>query len=244
MIDNATLIAVLDDLALEVEIVNDAFGVAPGDAGTIYGMAVATRDALAAINDAAIQEQLTPVFARRATLVNAKVIYPALNGLILGRALDTHFGGTGSLNRYLTAQNLRVHPNVRLTGIQIDSVNVFRPTELDPVARYEGTGAGTGTFMAGSDIDANEYGPSALELVAEDIGASGRTLRLTVRQYDGTTVTRDVIVPGNSAVNATFPVGGANDRYVGVTNIVTVGGGGLLGDSFRVRTKVEREIAQ
>lgn len=209
---------------------------------TIAGKAAASRDLIAAINDLTVQTDLLPLFSRRAANVYARNFYPSVNAMMVARAIDTHYGGNGGLNRFLTANDLRVSPLVRKLGVQIDARNTFRDTVLDPVARYEGTGAGSGTFKAGSNVDTAEYGEAALEVVVETIGALDRTLRITVTNYDGTSETRDVVVPALTVSGTAFPVGAAGDRFVGVTTIVTVGGGGTAGDSFRVRSKVERVI--
>lgn len=242
MLAAGTLIVLLDSLAREVVVLDGALGSDGTDPATISGLAATSRDTLAVIDDASIQNDLTPIFSRRAALVRSSVLYPALNGLMVARALDQHFGGNGSLNRFLTENDLRVHPNVRKLGVQIDSRNVFRETELDPVARYEGSGAGTGDFMAGSDVDTAEYGEVAMEVVVEVMGASERVLRLTLKNFDGTTETRDVVLPAGAAAGTAFPVGAAGDRFVGVAGIVTVGVGGNAGDRIRVRSIVERVI--
>jgi hypothetical protein len=242
MLAGAVLLTVLDSLASEVTQLEDVFGIDGTDPNTIAGKASAARDLLAALDDATVQRDVTIVFARRPPLVIASSLYPSLQGLMIARALDAHYGGNGSLNRFLTDNDLRVSPNLRKIGIQIDSRNVFRDTALDPVARYEGEGAGTGTFIAGSDIDTSLYGEAALEVVVEAMGAVARTLRLSLKNFDGTIELRDVAIPGNAALNAAFPVGAANDRFVGVTNIITTGGGGTAADLFRVRSKVERGI--
>lgn len=242
MLIAGTLLTVLDSLASEVVVLENAFGLDGTVAGTISGKASAISNLLAAIDDLSVQRDLTAITARVAALLTATVFYPALNGLTLARAFDAHYGGNGALNRFLTDNDLRVHPNLRKMGIQIDSRNVFRDTALDPVARYEGTGAGAGVFLAGSDIDTAQFGEAGLEVVVEVMGAIGRTLRLTLKNYDGTTELRDVIVAGNAAANSVLPVGAGVDRYIGVADIVTTGGGGTAADRFRVRSKIERVL--
>lgn len=243
MLAAGPLLTVLDSLASEVVVLESAFGIDGTIAGTISGKAASIRDMLSAIDDPDVHVSLSPVVSRRAATLLAGNFYPALNGLGLARALDTMYGGNGSLNRFLSDNDLRVHPNLRKMGIQIDSRNVFRDTALDPVARYEGTGAGSGNFIAGSDIDTREFGEASLEVVVENMGALDRTLRLTLKHDDDTTEQIDVIVPADSLPNDALPVGAAGDRYIGVAGIVTVGAGGSAGDSFRVRSKIERQIA-
>lgn len=233
------LIVVLDALASEVPFIDETFGVDTSDPNTIAGGSAVVRDALAEINDASVQVELTPVFARRTSLVLASVLYPAMQGAMLHRALDRHLGG---LNEFLRTNDVRVHPNLRKMGFMIDTRNTFRPTALEPVARYEGSGAGTGIFLAGSDIDTSEYGEAAMEVVVEAMGADARTLRLTMKKFDGTTESKDVVIPADTPVDAAFPVGAAGDRYIGVETVSTFGGGGSAGDEFKVRSVVERVI--
>jgi hypothetical protein len=238
------LLVVLDSIAAGVDLLEGAFGM-NGEPGTISGAAVSNRDALAALDDVSVQNDLTSIFAKRVSLVRAPALYVTLQGGLVQRALDRHYGaeGNGSLNTFLRNQGARVHPNVRLAGMQVDSENVFAPNVVDPVASYNGIGAGTGTFVAGSDIDTTQYGPSALEVVVDAMGIAARTVRLTVKKFDGSAETRDVVVAANAVVGSALPVGAGADRYVGVSNIVTVGGGGTAVDRLRVRSQVERVIA-
>ena len=245
MLAAATLLVLLDSIAKGVEIAESALGVLGTEPGTVAGAAASNRDVLAALDDATVQEDLTPVFARRAVLVRSAALLSLLQGAMLNRALDAHYGGqdAGDLNRYLAAQNVRVHANLNRVGFQIDAKNVFPPTVLDPVARYEGSGAGTGDFIAGSDIDTTKYGEAGLEVVVEVMGNAQRDIRATLKKFDGTTETRDVVVPANTAANTVIPIGGGADRYIGVAGITTTNGSGTAADRLRVRSKVERVIA-
>ena len=245
MLAVATLVGMLDSIAAGVELLEDALGVVGTEAGTISFAAAGNRDALAALDDASVQIDLTPIFAKRASLVRGSSNYGMLQGPMIQRALDRHYGAAayGDLNAFLKNQNTRVHPNLRLIGFMLDAQNVFAPNAVDPVSAYEGTGAGAGTFVAGFDLDTTQYGPAALEVVVDVMGASARTIRLTAKKFDGATETRDVAVPGNSIADFALPVGAGADRYVGVTNIITTNGGGTAADRLRVRSKVERVIA-
>jgi hypothetical protein len=236
MINAAQLLIVLDSIAAGVDVADGAYS-------TINDAALDNRDLLASIDDPSVQEDLSPVFARRASLVKAATLYTSLQGAMINRAFDSHFGsGAGSLNAFLFANDLRVHPNLNKVGFQVDARSVFLPTVLDPVALYNGTGAGTGTFAAGSDIDTTHYGKASLLVEVDVMGNSARNLALTLKKYDGTTEIQNVTVPANSIDGFTVAIGGASDRYVGVQTISTLSGGTAL-DRLRVRSEIERVIA-
>lgn len=241
MLAVATLIAVLDSIASQAVSLEAVLGTGE-EAGTISGAAASNRTTLAALDDADVQSDLTPVFSQRVALVSSRAIMPAMQGNMIQRALDTHYGSGAGLNRVLADNDLRVHPHLRKVGMQIDSSNVFLPTVLDPVARYEGSGAGSGLFVAGSDVDKASFGKAAMEVVVEAMGASARTLRLSMRKQDSTLEDRDVAVPANTAPDTPIRIGAGADRYIGVANITTTDGGGTAADRFRVRTIVERVL--
>jgi hypothetical protein len=245
MLAVATLLAVLDSIAAGVDVLEAALGVVGNEPGTVSFAAASNRDTLSALDDATVQTDLTPIFALRARLLRGSSLYPSMQGGMIQRALDKHYGaeGNGSLNEFLSNQDARVHPNLRLIGMQIDQRNVFAPIAVDPAARYEGTGAGTGTFVAGFDIDTTQFGKAALEVYVEVMGASTRTIRISVKNFSGSIETRDVVVPLNSAAGTVIPVGAGADRFIGVTAITTIDGGGTAADRLRVRSKVERVIA-
>lgn len=233
MLGAATLLVLLDSVARGAIAAGDLFG-------DISQAAAADRATLAALNDPDIGS-LESVFAHRSALVTASAIFPALQGQMIARALDVHFGGSGSLNRFLTANNLRIHPSLKTIGFQVDSINTFAPTILDPVSEYEGTDAGSGIFTAGSSIDIAQYGEAGMEIIIESQGALDRTVLFTMVKYDGSNEFRDVVIPGDAAPGSTLRIGGAEDRYIGVARITTVEGG-AAGDVFRVRSIVERTL--
>jgi hypothetical protein len=229
------LLTVADSIAAQVAVFETALN-------TVTAAAAANRDLLASRDDATVHEDLIPALARRVALVSPSTMFVMLQGAMVQRAFDKHYGASGgSLNGFLQANDARVHGNLRKIGMQIDSRNVF-PLVVDPVATYEGTGAGTGIFAAGSDVNTEIYGEAALEIVVDAWGNSARTVRVTAKTFDGPTEDRDVVVPADSLVGAIVAVGGAGDRYVGVTNITTVGGGGTAADRARVRSVIERNI--
>jgi hypothetical protein len=237
MLAVADLLAVLDSIAAGVTVFEDALGLSDAANGTVVQAAASNRDALAAIADYTVQRDLVPTFARRVALVQPSVLYSQLQGAMLQRALDVHYGAdSGSLNRFLEAEGARVHVNLNKIGFAIDARHVLPPL-VDPVARYEGTGAGLGTFDAGSDVDTTKYGDAVMELVSEAMGAEDRTLRLTMTARDGSIDEIDIVVP--AAFVGSSVIGGS--RYIGVAGITTVAGG-LAGDTFRVRTVVDRNL--
>lgn len=232
MLGAATLLVLLDSIAAGASAAGDLFE-------DISQAAAADRATLAALNDPDIAS-LESSFAHRAALVTASAIYPALQGQMLARALDVHYGGSGSLNRFLTANDLRIHPDLKKIGFQVDSINTFAPAVLDPVADYEGTDAGIGIFTAGSSINTAEYGEAGMEIIIEAQGAIERTVLFTMVKYDGSNQFRDLVIAGNAAPGSTQRIGGADDRYIGVARITTEGG--AAGDVFRVRSIVERTL--
>lgn len=245
MLALGTLLTVLDSIAAGVGVMEAAIGVDGTVNGTVSKAAASNRDVLAALDDQTVQNDLTPIFARRAALVLAATLYPTLQGSMINRSLDVHYGnaGLGTLNAYLFSQDSRVHPNLRKIGMQLDARNVFMPTVLDPVATYEGTAsAGSGLFAIGSDIDTNTYGPAKMEVVVDVMGNSQRNLSLTMKKFDGTTEARAVNIPANAAPGTVFPIGAGSDRYIGVTNITTTNGGGTAADRLHVRSIVERAL--
>jgi hypothetical protein len=240
------LLVVLDSIAKAVDVADLAFGVVGNEAGTVAGAAAANAVLLAAIDDSSIGEELIPAFATRARALKVDRVYPSMFAARVQRALDTHYGGheNGSLNTFLRANDARVHPNLNKIGMQINAENVFRPTVLDPVASFEGTGAGTGILNAGSNIDTTQHGPAHFELVVDAMGSSERQMRFTLRNFDSSTETRDVTVPADAAPGTVVQIGAAGDRYVAVNAIdpVTAGVGGTNLDRFHVRSVVERVI--
>lgn len=246
MLAIGVLLPILDSVAAGVNLFGATMGVTGTENGTVSKSAADHRATLAAIDDYSIQVDLIAAFHDRATLLRGTSLYPVLQGGLIHRALDRHYGlsNNGNLNAFLKANDARVHPNLRLIGMQIDQENAFAPTVLDPVASYNGTGAEAGTFVAGSNIDTTQYGKSAMEVVVGAMGVAARTLRLTMIKADNSTESKDVIVPGGSAVNSVVAIGAASDRYIGVSGITTApGGGGQNGDVLRVRSKIERVIA-
>jgi hypothetical protein len=233
MLPIAPLLVVLDSIAANVGDFSDVVAL-------VHASALADVATLTAEADAAVHIDLVPVFDYRARMIAEAAMLPTLQGALIQRALDTHYGaaGNGSLNVFLQNSDARVHENLRLIGMQIDSRNVFAPSVLDPVATYEGTAAGTGTFATVIEVDSSQYGDSEFEIVVDVMGAADRDVRVSVRDFDGQLTQSVVTVPGSAATGSTVAIPG---RGIRIESIETVSGG-QAGDEFHVRTIVEREI--
>jgi hypothetical protein len=245
MLAVAPLLAVLDSIAAGVDRLEDALGIFGDEPGTVSFAAASNRDVLAALDDASVHLDLARAFAVRAEMVRATSLYPVMQGGVIQRALDRHYGDAenGDLNTFLRNQDSRVHPNLNLIGMQIDSRNLFSPNVVEPVGAYEGTGAGTGTFTAGFDIVETQFGPAAMQVVVDVMGAVDRTIRLTMKLGGSLTADRDVVIPAFAFAGTTLDIGAAGERFMGVAGIVTVGGGGTAADRLHVRSTIERVIA-
>lgn len=233
MLGVVPLLTVLDSIAAGVEVLLDAND-------TIESAALANVATLSA-GDASVHTDVIPVFDYRATLLTPGAMAAALQGAMIQRALDRHYGATsgGDLNAFLRTNAERVHPNLKLIGMQIDSRNTFAPTVVDPAALYEGTGAGSGSLAAVIDIDASQYGDSAWEIVVDAMGGTDRDVRVTLRTFDNVDLTDDVTIPANAAPDTVIAIAG---KGVGIASIDTISGG-ENGDAFHVRSVVERAIA-
>jgi hypothetical protein len=240
------LLTVLDSIAKGVELFENAVGIL-GSESTTVGLGAANNVAtLIAIADDDVQADLVAAFRARAANVLAGVLYGALGGANVQRVLNAHFGasgGGGSLNAFLTTSDKRVHPNLRKIGMQIDSVNAFCPTAVDPVAGFAVSGSGAGTFTAGSDIDTSLYGKAKMVVhTTTAIGASTITATLTMKKIDGTTTSKVVTIPNGTAINTDIAIGTpGTDLYVGCSAIAITGG--TSGEGFKVVSQVERTIA-
>jgi len=238
------LLTLLDSVAKQVEVCQGACGVTGAEAGTV-GLGAANNVAtIQAIADAQVQADLSAVVRTRASLVLAGVILQAFYGPPLQRALDRHYGTTyGSLGRFLEQQGARVHPALRLIGFQIDPLRAFCPTVVDPVATLVLTGAGAGTFTAGTAIDTTQYGKAGMVLETTTlIGSSTLTVSCAMRTELGTLVTKTVEVPSGTASGVTFAIGTAGvDRYVACVGLTVAGGSAA--DAVKVKSQIERVIA-
>lgn len=227
------LLGVLDSIAAGVEELLDV-------ADVIESAAIANVATLGA-GDISVRADLVPVFNYRATLITPGALATTLQGGMIQRALDRHYGATagGDLNAFLTANDARVHPNLKLIGMQIDSRNTFAPTVVDPAAQYEGTGAGSGSLAAVIDIDTTQYGNSGFEIVVDAMGGTERVVRVTLRNFADVETSHDVAIPANAAEGTVIAIPGTGVAIVSIATVV----GGENGDVFHVRSIIERDIA-
>lgn len=237
------LLAILDSLAKGAEILDSALGEDSGDAGSVAaGAANNLATLFDQVDDADEIPQLIGAFDRRRALVTATALLPALQGARIGQALDTHYGGTGSLVRFLAQQDARVHPDLRRIGISIDAPQAFPPAVV-ALGTFAVSGAGAGTFTVGDAIDRAHYGKANVVVRTTSlIGAAAIVATLTLTRIDGTSTTQDVTIPGGTVSGDDIDVGvHGTDMFVACT-LVTITGG-TAGDAFAVRTEVERVLA-
>lgn len=237
MLSLADALTVLDSVAAGVALVVSTFGAA-NDGGTVSGAAAANATLLASRDDVSVQADLTPIFYQRQKQIVAGAVVAALRGRAIQRAMDVHYGTLGSLNAFLASNDARVHANLRQIGFSLDARVTMPDVVVDPLARYDGTGVGSGTFTSVSAINTTLFGETPMQVVVEVMGGSARTLTISVQRFDGGVADRVVIVPANSVAGATVAIPG---RGVGVAAIVSTGG--TAADRLRVRSTVERVIA-
>lgn len=233
MLGASALIGVLDSMAMTTGELLDALSLLAGSMATDVATLMAT-------NDADVLTTLLPAFTRRLEFLDDDaVVSTILQGAYVQRAFERHYGANGGFNRFLTLNDVRVHEYLRLTGMQIDSRNVFAPQVVEPVASYEVNGAGQpGTFAAGFDVDTSKYGDSAFEVIIDVMDGIDLGLRITIVNVDGEAHDSDVVVSAFSPINTVVAVPG---RGVHVSSIIGISGG-TDGDRVHVRSVVERSI--
>jgi hypothetical protein len=236
------LLTILDSLAKGAQLFEEAVGV---DATTPDSIAegaennrVTLVDALGTGVDATA---LLLAFEARRDLVHAAALFRTLLGEPLQVALDAHYGGTGGLNRLLTAEDARAHPDLRKLGIQVDAVNAFPPAVVT-LGSFAVSGAGAGTFTPASDIDQSLYGKAnTVVKTTTAIGGATITATLTMKTIDRTTVPVIVTIPNGTLAGVEIDVGvHGTDMFVGVAAISIAGG--TAGEGFEVRTEIERTL--
>lgn len=237
------LLRILDSIAAGVGLFREAVGESADDAGTIAeGARNNVVDLLGEVDDDNDLGALILEFQRRQAAVTAGQLYRTLQGERIMAALDAHYGGTGGLNRFLATQGVRVHPNLRVIGIQIDAEHAMAPTVVT-LGRYAVTGSGTGTLTPGSTIDPALYaGANVVLRTTGTSGAAAVTATLTLARRDGTTEEQVATIPAASPQDTTIVVGTpGTDLYVGLVDVQIAGG--TSGDGFDIRTTVERALA-
>lgn len=235
-----TLLTVLDSLAKGIQLFEAGIGVSTSEPDTLAKGAANNVATLVDLADADVAG-LVQAFASRADLVIAPALYRALQGERLLSALDAHYGGAGGLNATLTTAGKRVHPDVRKIGIQLDAVNAF-PPEVVSLASFTVTGAGAGTYTAGTPVDRSLYGKAnCVVRTATLIGATPIDVTCTMQKIDGTTESKVVTIGAGTASGTSVDIGTHDtDMYVACTLITITGGS--AGESFTVRTEVERTV--
>lgn len=238
------LLEVLDSIAAGVGLFREALGESAADTGTIAeGARNNVLTLLGEVDDDNDLGALILEFQRRQAAVLAGELYRTLQGERIMAALDAHFGGTGGLNRFLAGQGVRVHPNLRLIGIQVDAEHAMPPAVVT-LGSYAVTGSGAGTLTAGSAVDTSLYAKAnvVLRTTVAAIGAAAITVTATLRTRDGSTEQQVVTIPALSTEGTTVDVGTpGTDMYVGLVDVNIAGG--TAGDGFDIRTKVERALA-
>ena len=159
------------------------------------------------------------------------------------RALDAHVAG---IDTFLTGEGERVCPQFKevyegALGVVLSARNTFTP-EVDPMATFDVTGSGAGTFTDGSAIINTSYADAHLTLYTSTaIGGAQIVATVFVTEWDGTATSKDVTIPASTGSDVEFDVGIAADKYIDVTNITITGG--TNGEQFKIKAKVERTIA-
>jgi hypothetical protein len=185
---------------------------------------------------------LVPAFSRRSELAITETLARTLAGASIMTALDRHYGGTGGLNRQLQAFGLRVHPDLRTLGIQIDADNAFPPAVV-PFGSATVTGSGAATYVVASQVDTTLYAKANVVLrTTHTIGAAAIVATCTMQKRDGTTENKVVTVPALTASGVSIDIGThGTDLYIGCSAVTITGG--TAGETFTIETEVERTVA-
>jgi hypothetical protein len=227
-----------DSIAKQAEILKAAVGTDGSDTGACAEGAQNNIDRIVGFTDAdQIAALLTPAQAALSRIASTNALKRLLPELL--RALDNHVGG---INEWGEANDVRVH---YLLGEVVSWLNPARlfPPVVDPIATFEVTGAGAGTYTHVEDIDTGQYGKANLVLeTTASIGVGSLVATITCVKLDGTTEDKEVAVTDSSASGAQFDVGTHDtDMYVGVSGISV--SGGVAGDAFKIVSEIERAIA-
>ena len=140
------------------------------------------RDVVGFTDAEQITALLGPAQAALSRVAGANSLRRLLPELL--RALDNHVGG---INEWGETNDVRVH---YLLGEVVSWLNPARlfPPVVDPIATFEVTGAGAGTYTHVEDIDTTKYGKANLVLeTTASIGAGSLVATITCVKLDGTT---------------------------------------------------------
>lgn len=234
------LLTILDSLAAGARVFADAMGTG-AEAGTVSRGAANNVATLLANIDIDVAG-LMPAFSIRADLVLTSALARTLGGRSLMTALDAHYGGAGGLNQALQAFALRVHPDLRTLGIQIDAENAFPPA-TQTLGEATVTGSGAVSYSVGETVDTGLYAKANCVLrTAHLIGAVTIVAHCVMTTREGGSATQIVTVPSGTASGTTFDIGThGTDLYIGCSAVTITGG--TAGETFTIDTEVEREVA-
>lgn len=238
----ADFLLLADSIAKQEIILDAAMGTGiEADTMSIGGQNNLTK--VLALNDAEQELDLLPGFeaASRKAKTSPSGILLFNEGCV---ALNKH---TDGVDAYLTTKAERVAPEFKtvfemVTGFTLSPANTFSPV-VDPIATFDVTGAGTGTFTPGAPIDDTKYYAANLILYVSGgaTGAAQGTYTITLTKWDGASESKDVVVPGSTAENTEFDVGThPGDIYKDVTLISVALG--TNGDQVKIKSELERAV--
>ena len=134
-----------------------------------------------------------------------------------------------NINDWLSDKGIKVHPYCKAILPTIATTNVWPLTlettdttndegnEVASPGHYAVTGAGTGTFTAGTALNTALYGDGLIKAVCTHAIGAGTDLVVTItgKDVDGTTVTATVTITAGSASATEFDV--ASTRFASIT---------------------------
>ena len=235
----------LDNVAYQKSLLDTAIGTTATAATILHAMQALTDR----VNgyDEEIQRDLANVASE---IKNAMEAFKLSLDHKLLRQIDSHLReetGLG-IDDYWTQENYptyRIASQVaelcRAVGIWLSPINCFPPVTI--MGTEVASGSGAGTFTAGTDIDANKYGPADCELEVL-VAATTVSVVVTVTGLDenGAEVT-------GTAEFSTAAVGDkvdvtpdqAGKQFQSITTMTFTGGAST--DSWQAQSKVDRAVA-
>lgn len=244
---DAELLADLDFLAGAYNMVLGLFGTG-AESGTISGYFGTRKAALLGCNDGDALELMIQAYNQATEETKAETTSTrwrqgpqvAFGGLVKGLRAKT-----GTINNYLAANGLQVHPYaakvVASNGAgTIDAGNIFAlVTELGTMDR----GVSAWTFTDGASIDMTACAPAQFEAYVPPgytIGAASCVLTVTCKLIGGTTQDKVVTVPNGSIAGTAVDIGTGVNLYWDVTLCTATGG--TSGDRVQLRSKQLRAL--
>jgi hypothetical protein len=229
-----------DSIAKQAEILQTAVGTDGAGSGTSGKGAQNNVDRIVAFTDPdQITDLLEPAEYALSKILSANALPRLLGGTALVNALDVHVGG---INSWGDTNDVRVHWLLAEIVSWLNPARVFPPV-VDPMATFDVTGSGAGTYAHVAGIDTTKYGKANLVLkTTSAIGAAQIVATITCKKIDGTTEDKEVTIPGSTGSGTEFDIGTHDtDMYVDTTNITITGG--TSGESFKILSEIERAIA-